>query len=198
MRYLILLTLLVASTILDAQSLLPKTISASYFGEVITHPGLKLGATYELKYWGKSKIKRNGIEKVFQQSFDLSPTVGFYYHKDYQTGLFVMPELSYTRKKVNGNFVTYGLGAGYMRTFIPNVYDLNSNGEIEKVYKGNNYFLTNYFIAFGKDLSLMHNIPMDIYIKPQFMYALPNYAMGVMSFALEIGINYKLTKSETK
>jgi hypothetical protein len=28
------------------------------------------------------------------------------------------------------------VGAGYMRTFIPNVYDLNSNGEIEKFMLG--------------------------------------------------------------
>ncbi len=192
MRYLILLILLIASTTLDAQRFLPKSLSASYFGEVITHPGLKLGVTYELKRWGKSKIKRNGIEKVIQQSFDLSPTVGFYYHKDYQTGLFAMPELSYTRKKANGNVVAYGVGAGYMRTFIPHVYDLTSTGEIKKLHEGNNYLLTNYFISFGKDLSVKHHIPITMYIKPQFMHALPNYAGGVTYFALEIGVIYRL------
>lgn len=198
MRYLILIAFLTASTMLNAQSLMPKSLSTSYFGEAVTHPGLKIGITYELKTWDKNKIKKNGIEKVIQQSFDLSPTVGFYYHKDYQTGLFVIPELSYTRKNVKGNFVSYGLGVGYMRTFIPDVYDLNSNDEVEKVHEGYNYFLTNYFIAFGKDLILKYNIPMDIYIKPQIMYALPNYTGGVMYFALEVGISYRLTKSETK
>ena len=198
MKYPILLFLLSVSTILSAQINNPTSISASYFGESITHPGLKIGINYELKNWDKTKIRKNTSKKTIYNRIDLSPSIGFYYHKDYQTGLFVILELSYTRKNAKGNFMTYGLGAGYMRTIIPNVYEINSNNEIEKTSEGYNYFLTNYFIAFGKDLSINHKTPMDIYIKPQIMYALPNYPNGITYFALEVGVCYKLSKSKNK
>ena len=82
-----------------------------------------------------------------------------------------------------------------MRTFIPNVYDLNANGEIESIDAGYNYFLTNYSITFGKDLSVKKMIPISIYIKPQLMYALPNATNVISYFALELGASYKLTKN---
>ena len=198
MKYPILLFLLSVSTILSAQINNPTSISASYFGESITHPGLKIGVNYHLKSWDKTKTKKNTSQKTIYKRIDLSPNVGFYFHKDYQTGLFVLPELSYTRKNAKGNFMIFGMGAGYMRTFIPNVYEINSNNEIEKTPEGYNYFLTNYFIAFGKDLSIKHNIPLEIFLKPQIMYALPNYPNGITYFALEVGVCYELSKSKNK
>lgn len=192
MKYLILITFITVSSILYAQNLKPHSIHISYLGETITHPGLKIGVTYQLNDWEKKIMKNNGSEKIIQKSIDLSPSIGFYYHKNYQTGLFVLPELSYSRKNRKGNYRTIGLGAGYMRTFIPHVYDFDSSGAIEKIHTGNNYFITNYFITFGKDLNVKNKIPMDIYVKPQMIYALPNVPKGVWYFALEIGVSYKL------
>ena len=195
MRYLLFIALLTTCSSLQAQSLRPKSIYASYFGETVTHPGLKIGVTYQLKFWDKTKTRKNGDKRIIQRSIELSPGIGFFYHKDYQTGLFVLPEWSYSRKNAKGNFLTAGIGAGYMRTFIPNVYDLNANGEIESIDAGYNYFLTNYSITFGKDLSVKKMIPISIYIKPQLMYALPNATNGISYFALELGASYKLTKN---
>ena len=195
MRYLLFIALLTTCSILQAQSLRPKSIYASYFGETVTHPGLKIGVTYQLKFWDKTKTRKNGDKRIIQRSIELSPGIGFFYHKDYQTGLFVLPEWSYSRKNAKGNFLTAGIGVGYMRTFIPNVYDLNANGEIESIDAGYNYFLTNYSITFGKDLSVKKMIPISIYIKPQLMYALPNATNGISYFALELGASYKLTKN---
>lgn len=194
MKYLIFLVFLTSASIIDAQNLRPQSIYASYFGETVTHPGLRVGLNYQLKDWSKTKLMKSGTEKVIQNNMDLSPSIGFFYHKDYQTGLFILPELVYSRKNVKGNYITYGFGAGYMRTFIPNVYDLNSNGEIEKIHTGYNYCITDFSVAFGKDLSVQKNIPMNIYIKPQFLYAFPNYSKGIWYFILELGVSYKLDK----
>jgi hypothetical protein len=194
MKYVWLLLCLTALTPGFSQGLKPTSLSISYFGETITHPGLKLAATYSLDTWQKTKTRKGGEEKLILSSIGVGPSLGFFYHKDYQTGIFIVPELSYTRTKANGNFVKYGIGAGYMRTFVPNVYDSNPDGEIETMHEGYNYFLSNYFIAFGKDLSVANEIPMDIFIKPQFMYALPNTSHGVWYFALEIGVSYRFDK----
>ncbi len=85
---------------------------------------------------------------------------------------------------------------GYMRTVIPNVYDMSSNGEIEKIHSGYNYCITNYSVAFGKDLSIQKKIPMSIFVKPQFLYAFPNSSKGVGYFVLELGVSYKVTKNK--
>jgi len=198
MKYLILFVLLISSTLLNAQIRNPNSISVSYFGESITHPGLKIGIGYQLKSWDKTKESKNASSKIINKSFDLTPSIGFFYHKDYQTGLFILPEISYARKNAKGNFIAFGLGAGYMRTSIPNVHEINSSNEIESTSGGSNYFATNYFISFGKDLSTKHNTPLDIFLKPQIMYALPNYSTGIAYFAIELGVSYKLVKSGMK
>lgn len=196
MKYLLFIALLTTGFILQAQSFRPKSIYASYIGETVTHPGLKIGVTYQLGSWDKTKTKNDGNERIIQKSIDLSPGIGFFYHKDYHTGLFALTELSCSRKNAKGNSLSAGFGAGYMRTFIPNVYDLNSKGEIESIDAGYNYFLTNYSITFGKDLNLKKMIPISIYVKPQLMYALPNATNGILYFTLELGASYKLTKIE--
>lgn len=192
MKYFILVVFLVAASMLQAQNLKPHSVYVSYLGETITHPGLKVGVAYQLKDWEKSKIRRNGKEKVVFKSLELSPAVGFFYHKDYQTGLFVLPELSYTRRRARGNYVTFGIGAGYMRTFIPNVYELSSSEGIKRVHEGNNYFITNYSVAFGRALNPGKNLPISVFVKPQLLNAIPNYSGSVWYFALELGVCYKL------
>jgi hypothetical protein len=192
MKYLFLLTILSISGVLHSQSLNPTSVSISYFGETITHPGLKVGVDYELGSWQKSTTWKSGKSKMVRSSISVSANAGFFYHKDYQTGLFVIPEAGYTRKKANGNFVTYGLGAGYMRTIVPDVYESNPEGEFVKTSQGYNYFLANYSVAFGKDLSVSREIPMDIFVKPQLMSALPGVTGGVAYFAVELGVKYRL------
>lgn len=198
MKNILFIVFLTNCSILHAQNLRPKSIYASYFGETITHPGLKIGVTYQLKQWDKTKLKKNGKKRNIQKNIDLSPGIGFFYHKDYQTALFILPELSYSRKNVKGNFITAGFGAGYMRTFIPHVYDLNSNGEIVRIVAGYNYFLTDLSLTFGKDLSVKKKLPICLFFKPQLMYALPNATKGVSYFVFEIGASYKFTKNKSK
>jgi hypothetical protein len=198
MRYLLYIAFLVVASGVQAQGFKPESVYASYFGETVTHPGVKVGVCYQLERWDKTKIKKDGSEKVLQKRIDISPGIGFFYHKDYQTGLFVLPELSYSRTNAKGNSLTAGVGAGYMRTFIPNVYDLDENGDIESVTAGYNYFLTNYSVAFGKDLGVKKGIPMCIFVKPQLMYALPNATKGILYFALELGASYRLIKAEAR
>lgn len=195
MKSLITTMLLAISVSASAQILKPAAISVAYFGETITHPGIKLGFTYHLKNWEKQRLKK-GSEKVLLKSIDLTPTLGLFYHKDYQTGFFALSELSYSRQKTRGSFISLGLGAGYLRTFVPNTYQFDAHGEIEKIPSGYNYFLTNYFAVFGKDCSVKKANTIAVYFKPQFMYATPSSAKGVWYFALEIGVRYKLHNTQ--
>lgn len=77
MKYLIFLVFLTSASIIDAQNLRPQSIYASYFGETVTHPGLRVGLNYQLKDWSKTKLMKSGTEKVIQNNMDLSPSIGF-------------------------------------------------------------------------------------------------------------------------
>lgn len=190
MRHLIVIAFLATTGVLGAQS----AISLAYFGETITHPGLKVGLSFPLHQWEKHKTLRNGREKVLDKRIDLSPQLGFYYHQNYQTGLFVLPEFSYNRQNAKGNYTALGLGAGYMHTRVPRVFDFDTNGKIEQIRSGHHYFISNYFATFGKDLSVKKGIPVSIYAKPQLMHAVPNAYKGIWYFALELGFSVKMSE----
>ncbi|MBK6953458.1 MAG: hypothetical protein IPO32_17275 [Crocinitomicaceae bacterium] len=176
----------------SSQLLNPQTLSISYYGESIAHPGLKIGVDYDLKNWQTNKTKKSSESITKQKSLVLSPTLGFYRHKAYQTGLFILPELKYNREKPNGNFFQTGIGLGYMRTFLPDVYRLNPAGEIEKIGAGYNYMVGTLFATFGKKITQINEKPLSVYAKPQLMYAAPNYAGGILYFNLEMGLQFEL------
>lgn len=183
--------LLHLSLISNSQFLNPQPFSISYYGEFITHPGLKIGLDYEIKHWEKNRTRKKKESLINQNSILLSPTIGFYSHRAYQTGLFILPEMCYNREKLNGNFFQAGIGFGYMRTFLPDTYRLNELGEIEKIHAGYNYFVSTGFVTFGRQIKAIKKLQLAVFTKPQVMYAAPNYLGGIFYFNLEIGLKFE-------
>ena len=189
MRKLILTFLAISPIVLIGQTFKPDGISISYFGEMVTHPGLMLSFDYNLKSWTKAKKKG---DKTILKSLKLEPGLGFYYHKRYQTGVLLNTELQFNRQSPKGNFFGYGFGLGYLRTFIPNTFEVSEGGKVEQTTAGHNYFAPGIFFTLGKDLSIKRNIPLCWFIKPNIIMALPNFPTTVTYFVLELGITYKL------
>lgn len=189
MKKLIVILFFAISQNLDAQN--NKYIGVSYLGETITHGGIKAGISFLLTDWEVVKVKKN---KTLQYHIDFRPNIGFFHHKAYQTSVFVLPELSFTKKRPSGNYQSIGVGLGYLRTFVPNVFEVDIADDIQKTNAGYNYLLSNYFVVFGRDLSVKSQIPVALFIKPQMMMAYPNQNAGIWYFALELGFDYKLTK----
>lgn len=183
-------TLIVSNCLAQFKNL--ESVSISYYGEMIIHPGVKICADYNLKEWDKTKITKKDSSKTINKSLLISPAFGFFYHKRYQTGLSIIPECKYKKRNKKGGFYELGIGLGYFRSFIPNTYEVNSSGEVNKTIAGHNYFASNYFVSFGKDLSVKKNLPIAYFIKPQFIYTVPNFPSGTGYFALELGISYSL------
>ena len=161
--------------------------SIGYLGEMVTHPGIKIGLSYTLLDWNKTRK-----EKKMVKSISLNPSIGTYYHRRYQTGVFILPELAVNKVNEKNNGFSYGIGAGYLRTFIPNTYSVNDNNEVKKENAGYNYFLGSTFISFEKNLKFSTRKPLKLYIKPQFMYALPNFPKGVAYLMMEVGLKYTI------
>lgn len=191
MKHLVTTLILFSSVCLARGQQRFESISISYYGEMITHPGIKFGLDYRLSQNVKEKSKKDRYKTIYR-GFVLTPTVGFFYHKRYQTAINVVPEIKYTRSSERGGYFETGLGLGYMRTFVPNTFTVSNNYEVQKTVAGHNLFASTFFFAFGKNITVKDNIPMGLYIKPQYLLAAPNFPTATSYFLLEIGIKYKL------
>ena len=171
----------------------PKSVSLSYFGEMISHPGLKIGYNHQfhLRTHHKKRKSKKKNEYVFvRRGYLLSISAGGFNHNRYQTGYFTFLEPKYRVENKSGLFYEIALGGGYMKTVTPSVYV--ENGDLKEKYFHNDYFISSISGCFGKNLTLSKNVPIEWFIKPQFIYALPNFPKGVGYFALEIGVSYHL------
>ena len=158
-----------------------RSYSSALFLEGISHPGIKVSAQYHLKDWEKEKKK-----KTFR-SLVVSPSIGFFYHRRYQSGGFFLIELGNTSTNPKSFSFSYGLGAGFLGVLIPNSFSYTSEG-LRRKREGNTYFISSYFIQFGRSFGSEKN--KMLFVKPTFLYAVPNFVNGVGYFGLEFGLQF--------
>lgn len=115
MKSLLLATLLLAGTLVFGQdsasrnggfpltiTLFSESVSLPNFHNIFKNPNLGIRIGTEL-YYSKNENRQ------FMQTINL----GYYYHKDFQSGLYVSSEFGY-RKFFNNVFVDGTLGVGYL------------------------------------------------------------------------------------
>ena len=172
-----------------AQDVKPDFFTASYFGETVTHPGIKLGIGFDLKSWETSRV-RSKDTTILNKQITFIPTIGGFYHKRFQTAVFVVPELQYTLYKEGGNYFGARLGIGYMYGKVPDVYELTAQNEINRISVGYHYLASNFGIVVGKDFNVTNLAPVNLYAAPQLLVAIPSTAGSLSYFVLEIGVTY--------
>lgn len=176
------------------QKLAPHSVSVAYWGQMVGHPGIKLQANYHVKEWERVKNKKNGTEIIKSKALVLSPHLAFFHHKRYQTGITSGLSLAYDVVKSNNKTFSTGLGLGYLRTYVPNTYQISESGQMEKTLSGHNYLAGSAFVSWGRAFQQKGLVPSRAYLKPQLMYSLPNFPNAVAYLLLEVGVNYKLIK----
>jgi len=196
MRTIITIAFFTAVSVLCGQNLKPSAFSVAYLGETVTHPGIKVTSHHRLAMKLVNKTSKKGNETKHLRELYLSPELGMYYHKAYQTGIFVLPVVSYRRTKEKGTFIDAGVGIGYLRTQLPSVYTINAADQLVKVRRGNNQLLLNAGIAFGKRYHLKNGSPISPYIKPAVQCALPSAVGMVYYLMLETGIRIELNRKD--
>lgn len=155
-------------------------LSVAYEGGTITHPGLSVGYSKEIK-------------NVKQWHLILGAKAGFYYHKRYHTAVFLLPNLQLNHIGSKGFLIGADLHVGPQRTFIPNVYEVDDAGNVSRNKSaGILQWVVAPGIRFGKDLSIKKGIPLQWFINPQLQFRNPMVGRNEIYFLLSIGINYKL------
>lgn len=156
--------------------------SLAYYGEFITHPGIKGSLQYSLLSWSSSKDPLN------QRSLYIGPALGFFYHTNYQSSFFLDAELGYQRNKKNHTW-EWGSIIGYQRSFIPNSWRILPNGNAEQHYPSYGALRAGFSLKYQRRIYQNDVSSLGLYIKPSYIAALTGYPYYTGYFFLEIGIN---------
>lgn len=181
-KYLFLLLFLLPLTAFS-QKKTDAYVSASYFGEMLTHPGLRLGLNIPVNVWGENK----------HNHLDVGPSVGMFHHRRYQTGYFFINDFTYRKTTKKNNCLAAGVGIGFMNTQVPNAYLSLPDGSVHIPDASHWYMLVDLFVCFNKSISLKDDKSVDMFFKPQLILAYPNFPVSLGYLVMEIGVRHKIS-----
>ena len=179
-------TLLLISTLLVHG----QQIRAAYYGETITHYGLKV--SYERPIYSYMKAS-NSIRKEFL----FVPGLAIYRHPANHIGVIISPELAYRRTGKRGGQFEVAISPGYFRYFLEgSTFEAGQDGKFRQVpMAGGNAFLPTISVGWGNDMSVRHQIPLSWYTRLNLMQQRPYNATALMRFGIECGIIFPIKKS---
>lgn len=164
------------------QVLSAQTLRIGYFGETITHYGIK--AAYDRPIVS-SVSRRNAIRRIVYGSVG----VAAYRHPQNHTGVIVSPEIGYRRTGKRGGLFELALAPAYFRYFLEGrTYKVTPEGDFQRIrMAGGNAFLPTASVSLGRDLSLRRQVPMAWYVRLNVMQQRPYNTSNLMRFGMEAG-----------
>ncbi len=166
-----------------------QSVRLAYFGETITHYGIKTAFEYPLLSFVK---QRNQARKMLLAA----PSVSVYRHPHNHFGVILSPELVYRRIGRRGGLFEASIAPAYFRYFLDGTtYEVAQNGELERIkMAGRNAFLPTVSLGTGKAFTL-HHLPLMWYSRLNIMQQRPYNTSVLTRFSVELGLIYSLKKS---
>lgn len=183
--FLWILSLLAIVSLAQENPPLFKSYQISYFGKSGLHPGLKASGSI----YSSNNINKN------ERQFNVSPELGFFYHKRNHTGVFIGGDVSFRVIYKKGfGWEVYG-GVAYLRTFLAGkTYEVNDRGEVTRLYfAGNNQLMPITGIGVGKRTSRWQTIE-RIYSRFGGYFQYPHNTKWLPNLNLEVGVSLKSKK----
>lgn len=100
-------------------------MSVGYNGAYITHPGLETSISRSVKNQDPQK-------DVVSNDIRVGMSLGFYFHKNRHTALFLAPTIEWLHTSASGFQWGFNLPLGFMKTFLPSVYEV-SGSSVESI-----------------------------------------------------------------
>lgn len=177
---------------------------AAYFGELATHPGLKLGINYpfghRLKIKEKNKAYRSPYHILKKKQWVLGTNLLFYHQAQNHTGYLVNLEMGRRRIKNKtkraSRYTLWGidLGLGYYRYLLSGTtFHANQNG-FESSRGQGSALMPSLSFSWGRSLRSAKPQPGFLYVKLSSLYEIP-FGIGFqMRLGLESGVIYPLSQ----
>lgn len=157
----------------------------AYFGETVTHYGLKIAYDTPFKTWGKAKVSGANIKKEFLYGGSFA----VFRHPHQLVGLIASPEITWRRTGKRGGLIDVALAPAYFRYFYEGKTYEYTGTDFHKIpLAGRSAFLPTLSIGGGRDLSVKREIPFMWYYRVNVMRQYPHNASALMRFALEAGV----------
>lgn len=155
----------------DNKGVIP--INVSYFGDTLINPGIEIG-----------------YENTFYKGLNFTLSIGAYIHQRNHVGLFFNPGLNWKHTFPIGYSMEFGVGLGYLHTFVHggNIYVVDDSGGVSvKGNYGRPHFMPSVKLGLlGWDFRKKTRIPLrlnsDIIIFGQYPfnnYILPHIALKI-------------------
>lgn len=166
-----------------------QSLRVGYYGETVTHYGIKVAAEWTIKRYLKES---NHARKEFLAG----PALVVYRHPQNHIGLVFFPELTYRRTSRRGGIFELGLAPASAYYFLEGAtYTPDESGGLRRVrWAGQNAFLPTVFVGVGKDLSVRRQVPLAWFTRLNVMQQRPYNTSALIRFSLEAGITFPLKK----
>ena len=157
-----------------------QAIRVGYYGETVTHYGLKVA--YERTLFPRIKSRNQARKTVL-----VAPGLAAYRHPQNHIGFVFSPELTYRRTGRRGATFEVGIAPAYFRYFLDGTtYEVTDAGDFRRVrLAGGNAFMPTVSVGVGKDWSVQRNLPLTCYTRLNLMLQRPYNTSTLLRFSLE-------------
>ncbi len=171
--------LIILLFVLATAPVFSQNFKGAYYGESITHYGLKAG-----------------YERQLRNAWLYSGNLAIYRHPHNHIGVIVSPEIAWRPTNKKGRFFEAAFAPSLFRSFYEgSTYKVNENNSFEKIpLAGRTAFMPAISLGFGKDLSMKRYIPLMWYGRVNVMRQFPYNASSLMRVSIEAGVIIKKTK----
>ncbi len=192
-----LLFLLLVGLCLANSASAQKNLRIAYFGETVTHYGLRSGAEYTLHRNEKSKP---GGHVAFNDLY-FGITLTAYRHPHNHIGLILAPELGWRHTGRRGGIVQAAISPGLFRSFYEGkTWQTGENDQLDRVRLAGQWgFLPGVSVGFGHRLGRSlrpaksgDEAPLSGYCNLHYLRQYPYNHSFLNRFALELGVLKKL------
>lgn len=160
-------------------------LRAAYFGETVTHYGLKIAYDKPFKAWEKTKTSGANIKKEFLYGGSFAA----FRHPHQLVGLIASPEITWRRTGKRGGLIDVAFAPAYFRYFYEGKTYEYTGTDFRKIpLAGRNAFLPTLSVGGGRDLSIRRQVPFMWYYRVNVMRQYPYNSSSLMRFALEAGV----------
>ena len=177
------------------------SLTISYFGNMVFHPGLRtnLEKKWKVKHKHKLKSKKRKGEFTLSKSRELVPTtgIGFYIHPRHYGALFVDGGLKFRKSRSKSYKKTIkrwhlGTGMGIYRSFLPETYKVTDD-KVKKVFLPGRIYFYPYF-EFGLERSWRRNPNHASFFSVNTLFLMPYNTTIMPLLNLQIGYRFKFDK----
>ena len=177
-----------------------RTYNLSYHGNNLVNPGINAGISFVFRERIKIKsgTKKNGekVDRSKKKQLLTSADIGFFWQPESHIGAFNYYEIRLrTIKLKNNSYSIIGLGPGIYRSYYPETFEVEDNGNIDRVPLGGRFYFAPV-ISIGTGKFKNHGIFHSLSFITNLMF-LFDYNSGIVPLLnLEIAFGFDFKKQK--